>query len=252
VWRLPRVYDLLLVSPYRPSYYVYSGSSSSGGLTIHNRMFEQLVFLTPLTIHDTNIHDLNPWSSSDNSHPSVLTNEMMEIEHGEKPCRILTWKPTGFLPNLVGHPQRCSFRHFQFDPYGDHLQTCLIQSGAHPTHDWVVHRLSSILSTVRHRVKTHKIITVVDNELGDIEIKDYVVLPRGQDSFLPPHPLILDFTMTHDLYGTSQVHTTDKFTYTRSSDGSPNPDVVLKNTGPSFSPLSSFVLVPLPPFVPLP
>ena len=50
---------------------------------------------------------------------------------------------------------------------------------------------------LNHRSSSDKITTVVDNEPGDIEIKDYVVLPRGQDNFLCPHPLILDFTMTH-------------------------------------------------------
>jgi hypothetical protein len=33
---------------------------------------------------------------------------------------------------MIG-PQQCSRRHLQFDPYGDHLQTCQIQSTAHPT-----------------------------------------------------------------------------------------------------------------------
>jgi len=39
----------------------------------------------------------------------------------------------------------------------------------------------------------------------------------------------LDFTMTHDPYGRSKVHTTGKLTHTRSSDETPNPDDVLKN-----------------------
>ena len=44
------------------------------------------------------------------------------------------------------------------------------------------------------------------------------------------NPLILDFTMTHDRYGRSQVHTSRKLTHSRSSDGAPNPDGALKNT----------------------
>ena len=41
---------------------------------------------------------------------------------------------------------------------------------------------------------------VAGNERGDIEIDNYVVLPRGEDNLLKPRPLILDFTMTHDHY----------------------------------------------------
>ena len=44
------------------------------------------------------------------------------------------------------------------------------------------------------------------------EIKDYVVLPRGQDNCLPPHSMILDFTMSHDRYRRSNVHPTGKVT----------------------------------------
>ena len=47
----------------------------------------KLVFLTPLKIHNTNTQDLNPRSSSDNDHQSVLTHVMMEIEPGEKSSR---------------------------------------------------------------------------------------------------------------------------------------------------------------------
>ena len=37
---------------------------------------------------------------------------------------------------VLGPPQQCSYRHFQFDPYGDHLQTCQTQSVSQLTHDW--------------------------------------------------------------------------------------------------------------------
>ena len=40
-----------------------------------------------------------------------------------------------------------------------------------------VYKLSLLLSSVGHRVKTHKVTPVVGNERGDIEIKDYVILP---------------------------------------------------------------------------
>ena len=51
--------------------------------------------------------------------------------------------------------------------------------------------------SVGHRVKTHKITPAVGNECEDIEIKDYIVLPSGEDNNLPPHTLITDFTLTH-------------------------------------------------------
>jgi hypothetical protein len=53
-----------------------------------------------------------------------------------------------------------------------------------------------------HRVKPHKVAPSSGNELGDIEIKDYVVLPRGEDNPIPPLTLIMDVTMstlTHNL-----------------------------------------------------
>ncbi len=58
-----------------------------------------------------------------------------------------------------------------------------------------------------------------------IEIKDYVVLPRGQGNGLTLRPLILDFTMTDDRYGKSRLHPNGLVTHTRSSDGVRHPDV---------------------------
>ena len=68
-------------------------------------------------------------------------------------------------------------------------------------------------------------------ERGDIEIKDYVVLqkPQGQDNLLPPpRTLIMDFTMTHVRFGRSHVHPIGQLMHTRCSDGTPDPDGVLK------------------------
>ena len=48
--------------------------------------------------------------------------------------------------------------------------------------------------------------------LPDIEIDKYVVLPRGQDNHFPPWSLILDFTMTHDRFGRSTLHTNGTLT----------------------------------------
>jgi hypothetical protein len=78
-----------------------------------------------------------------------------------------------------------SLSKFRFDPYGDHIQTWQRQSAALPTHDWIVYKLSLMLCSVGHRIKPHKVATAAGNERGDIEIKDYVVLPRGEDDPLP-------------------------------------------------------------------
>jgi hypothetical protein len=55
-------------------------------------MLEQLVLHTPKTFHTTSEQDLNPRPCAVNDHPSVLAHEMMVIEPGEKPTRMLTWK----------------------------------------------------------------------------------------------------------------------------------------------------------------
>jgi hypothetical protein len=59
------------------------------------------------------------------------------------------------------------------------------QSIALPKHERVVYRLSLLLHSVGHRVKTHRITPAVGNELGDIEIKDDLILPHGEDDRLP-------------------------------------------------------------------
>ena len=48
---------------------------------------------------------------------------------------------------------------------------------------------------------------------GDIEIGKYIVLRRGQDDLLPPRPIQLDYTMTHDRFGHSNLHTNGKLTH---------------------------------------
>ncbi len=83
----------------------------------------------------------------------------------------------------------------------------------------------TILSSVGHRVKTHK-------ERGDLEVKDCVVLqkPQAQDNRLPPpHTLISDFTMTHVRFGCSHLHPMGQLENTRRSDGVPDPDGDLKS-----------------------
>ena len=89
--------------------------------------------------------------------------------------------------------------------------------------------MSSLFRSVGHRVKTHKITPAVGNERGDIEIGKYIVLPRGQDNLLPPRPLLLDYTMTHDRFGHSNLHTNGKLTHCLRSTGAPQPDGALNN-----------------------
>ena len=76
---------------------------------------------------------------------------------------------------------------------------------------------------------THKVTDSTGNEHGDIEIRDYVILPRGEDNRIPPHTLFMDVTMTHDRYGRTTHHTNGALTHRVSSTGSPQPDGVLNN-----------------------
>ena len=78
------------------------------------------------------------------------------------------------IPDLIANPQQCPCRQFNFDPYGNHIQTCQRQSAGLPSHEYIVYKLS---------------------ERGDIEIKDYVILPRGEDDRLPPRTLVMDVTV---------------------------------------------------------
>ena len=54
-------------------------------------------------------------------------------------------------------------------------------------------------------------------------------VPQEQVNRLPPpRTLIVDFTMTHIRFGSSNLNTTGQLTHTRSLDGDPDPDGVLK------------------------
>ncbi len=117
------------------------------------------------------------------------------------------------IPALLENPRQCPCRQFSFDHYGDHIQTCHRQSPTLPAHEWIVYRLSLLLRSVGHRVKTHRITPDPDNERGDIEIQDYVFLPRGKDDRLPPRTLVMDVTMTHDRYGRTTQHTNGTITH---------------------------------------
>jgi hypothetical protein len=187
---------------------------------------------------------------------------METIEPGENPSRTLTWKPLVFLshiklrtndgrfsssqgesflcsslgdptPFLLGPPQQGSCNAFSYDIFGDHLQMCQVKSSASQVHDWVVYKMRTLLGSVGHRVKIHKITPTTFKELGDLEVKDYIVLqkPQAQDNRLqPPLTLVTDFTMTHVRFGLSLLHPMGQLTNTRSSDGAPDPDGVLKTS----------------------
>ena len=90
------------------------------------------------------------------------------------------------------------------------------------------------LRSVGHRVKIHKVTPAAVNDFGDVEIKDYVVLPHGEDNRLPPHPLLLDVTMTHDLlkhlYGRTTLIPAENTLHTISSNDVPQSDGTLTNT----------------------
>jgi hypothetical protein len=90
-----------------------------------------------------------------------------------------------------------------------------------------VYRLSLLLHSVGHRLKTHRITPAADNEWGDIEIKDYVNFPHGEDDRLPPRTLVMDVTMTHDHYGRTTQYTNGALTHRVSSTGAPQPDGAL-------------------------
>jgi hypothetical protein len=87
-----------------------------------------------------------------------------------------------------------------------------------------------LIRSVGHRVKTHKITPATDNERGDIEIQDYVFLPRAEDDRIPPRILVMDVTMTHDRYGRTTQHTNGVFTHRVPSTGAPQPNGVLNKT----------------------
>ena len=90
-----------------------------------------------------------------------------------------------------------------------------------------MYKLSLLLRSVGHRIKTHNVTPAAGNERGDIEIKDYIILPRGEDDRLPPHTLVMDVTMTHDRYGRSTQHTNGTLTNRLSSTDAPQPDGAL-------------------------
>jgi hypothetical protein len=90
-----------------------------------------------------------------------------------------------------------------FDKVVNHIQTCQCQSATLRTHEWMVYKLSLLLSSVVHRVKDR----------------------------IPPRTLVMDVTMTHDHYGrTTQRRTNGVLSHRVSSTGAPQSDGVLNKT----------------------
>ena len=131
---------------------------------------------------------------------------------GDPPSRTLSWKPLGFLshvkrrtnddrfplplwevwlssqlgvpiPELIGTLRQCPCNAFQIDYFGDHFQKCHAKSPDTQVHDWVVHRLGGILSSVGHRVKIHNITPATGKERGDVEIFPQVYLQQLDSLF---------------------------------------------------------------------
>ncbi len=133
------------------------------------------------------------------------------------------------------HELQCVWNAFSKWDHLCNLQTCQTKSAVSQVHDWVVYKLGTLLGSVGHRVIIHKITSATVKARGDIEIKDYVSLqkPETQDNRLPPpHTLIMDFTMTHIRFGCHELHLhpMGQLTNTRHSDGSPDPDGVLRES----------------------
>ena len=90
-----------------------------------------------------------------------------------------------------------------------------------------MYKLTLLLRSVGHRVTTHKVTPATGNERGDIEIRDYVFLPRGEDNRIPPRTLLMDVTMTHDRYDRTTHSTNGTLTHRVSSTGAPQSDGVV-------------------------
>jgi hypothetical protein len=60
-------------------------------------------------------------------------------------------------------------------------------------------------------------------------IKDYLILPLGEDNRPPPRTLMMDVSMTHDHYGRTTQRTNGALSHRVSSRGAPQADGALNN-----------------------
>ena len=84
------------------------------------------------------------------------------------------------IPALSAFLQRCSRRHFRFDPYVRYVSVETVDD----------HR--------KGRNHLQSIVNHIEIFLTGNNKRNYVVLPRGQDNYLPPRPLILEWRSSDD------------------------------------------------------
>jgi hypothetical protein len=60
------------------------------------------------------------------------------------------------IPVIVEKPL-ATYRKFQLDPLGDHLNTCTSHSGGKKSHDWMVDQMTDLFR-ITHKVKTQQVI----------------------------------------------------------------------------------------------
>jgi hypothetical protein len=147
----------------------------------------------------TSEQDVNLRSCEVDDHPSVLVPNLTFV--GDL---VLSNLGVPYIQTLIEKSRQCPCRQFNFDPYGDHIQTCPCQSATFPAHEWRVYKLSLLLISVGHKVKTQRMTPVTDNERVDV-------------------------TTTHDRYGRTSQITNGALTHRVSSSGAPQPDGVLNN-----------------------
>ena len=70
------------------------------------------------------------------------------------------------IHELIGTVRQCPRNAFQINYFGDHWQECQAKSVTTQVHEWVVHRLGGILSSVGRRVKIHNITSATGKERG--------------------------------------------------------------------------------------
>ena len=71
------------------------------------------------------------------------------------------------IPSRTLVSQEYACNTLTYDTFGDHLQTCQTKSTDSQVHDWVVHKLGSLLGSVGHRVKIYNITPATGNNLGE-------------------------------------------------------------------------------------
>ncbi len=160
--------------------------TTNTGKSNNHRILQQLVFHKQQTIQTTRVQDLDPRSCQTMTmspwddiywtpwNPFPDTHLETFVFPKSHQVSFKRWNLDVPTPDLLGPAHQCSCNAFSYDNFGDHLQTCQTKSATCQVHVWVVYKLGTLLGSVGHRVKIHKITPVTGKERGDIEIKDYV------------------------------------------------------------------------------